>query len=287
MVRIQPEVKQWLREQGKGEVSAVNPVGGGSIHQAVILQTQSGDSYFLKQNLSAPAGMFQREAQGLRALQCVNGPFTPWIYLVGKSFLLLEDLQPGPPIREFWELYGRQMARLHLNTNNQFGFKFDNYIGRNPQFNNWTKCGFEFYRYRRFLPQIIWARNQSLICSQDVKNLEKILLSMKQIFPRQKASLLHGDLWSGNLVTDKHGLPTLVDPAVYFGWAEADLAMAALFGSYPEEFYKAYQEIRPLEPGFLSRFPIYNIYHLLNHLNMFGKSYLGSLREILKLFEEL
>ena len=107
---------------------------------------------------------------------------------------------------------------------------------------------------------------------------------LPNIIPEQPASLLHGDLWSGNLISDCRGLPAVIDPAVYYGWAEADLAMTDLFGNYPESFYQAYTEIRSLDSGYRSRYPIYNLYHLLNHLNLFGKSYLPQIRGILSRF---
>lgn len=281
---IDPEVREWLREKGRGEIIENKPIHGGSINQSLCISTETGAHYFLKQNNRAPAGMFFREAQGLKTLQKVNGPFTPFVFLSGKKFLLLENLEPSAPCKDFWPLYGRQLARLHLNKGDRFGLAIDNYIGSNPQYNDWHWNGYEFYRLRRFIPQIVWARNQSLIDTQDVRNLERFLYRLPDIIPNQIASLLHGDLWSGNLITDKYGMPALVDPAVYYGWPEADLAMAELFGSYPDEFYQAYQEIRPLEHDFRSRFPIYNLYHLLNHLNMFGPSYLVQIKEILGMF---
>jgi fructosamine-3-kinase len=105
---------------------------------------------------------------------------------------------------------------------------------------------------------------------------------LPQLVPQQPASLLHGDLWSGNAISDRHGAPAIIDPAVYYGWAEAELAMTALFGAFAESFYQAYQEMRPLESGWRERFDIYNLYHLLNHLNLFGESYLGEVRAILR-----
>lgn len=103
--------------------------------------------------------------------------------------------------------------------------------------------------------------------------------------PPQLASLLHGDLWSGNAITDHQGAPAIIDPAVYYGWAEAELAMTSLFGAFPDAFYRAYQEVRTLEAGFRERFPLYNLYHLLNHLNLFGKSYLSSVLSILRKYQ--
>lgn len=129
------------------------------------------------------------------------------------------------------------------------------------------------------------TQNQALLNTQDIRNLERLMRSLPELIPEQPASLLHGDLWSGNLITDKRGMPAIIDPAVYFGWAEADLAMTDLFGTYPPDFYGAYNEVRPLDPGYRSRYPIYNLYHLLNHLNLFGRGYLSQVRTVLSQFE--
>ncbi|RLE00319.1 MAG: ketosamine-3-kinase, partial [Bacteroidetes bacterium] len=155
------------------------------------------------------------------------------------------------------------------------------YIGSNPQENTWLENGWEFFRDLRVMNQIKWANDRSLLDAKDIRKLENLLVQLPELIPEQPASLIHGDLWSGNLISDKGGKPALIDPAVYYGWAEADLAMTDLFGRYPEEFFKAYTEINPLEKDFRSRFPLYNIYHLLNHLNLFGKGYLSRIRSIL------
>ena len=128
------------------------------------------------------------------------------------------------------------------------------------------------------------AKTGSLLEPRDLLQLEELLNKLNLLIPDQPASLLHGDLWSGNLITDNQGKPALIDPAVYFGWAEADLAMTDLFGRYPDAFYRAYEEINPLENGYRSRFPLYNLYHLLNHLNLFGRGYLPQIRQILSRF---
>lgn len=114
--------------------------------------------------------------------------------------------------------------------------------------------------------------------------MENLLKRLPELIPEQPASLIHGDLWSGNLITNQDGKPALVDPAVYYGWAEADLAMADLFGHYPEEFFRAYTEINSLETGYRSRFSLYNIYHLLNHLNLFGRGYRSQIQTVLDHF---
>lgn len=284
MVNLPPEVRTWLSEGGQGKAISADPVAGGCIHQARSLRTAAGGRYFLKSNLSAPPDIFAAEAAGLRALQVPGGPVVPQVFLVGETFLLLEDLQPGPRRSDFWHIYGGQLARLHLQRNARFGFERDNYIGSSPQQNGWMRSGVAFFRERRLGPQIQWGLENGLLNAGDARLCDALLQKLDDLLPEEPPVLIHGDLWSGNLITDSNGNPALIDPAVYYGWAEADLAMAELFGSYPDSFYAAYQQINPLLPGFRERFPLYNLYHLLNHLNLFGRGYLPAIREILRRF---
>jgi fructosamine-3-kinase len=284
VTKINPAVESWLRTNNFGEIRSTSSVGGGCIHQTLLIKTTTGGKIFLKQNQNIPPDMFEKEAQGLSALKFPDGPVVPQVYLVGKTYLLLEDIEPSPRCDNFWSLFGRQLAYVHDQVHSQFGFHNDNYIGSNPQKNTWMEDGFEFFQACRFKPQVDLALSQSLLSSNDIRLIEKVMEILPDIIPDQPASLLHGDLWSGNLISDSRGMPALIDPAVYYGWAEADLAMTDLFGTYPESFYQAYTEVRSLESGYRSRYPIYNLYHLLNHLNLFGKSYLPQIRGILSRF---
>ena len=281
MTRIHPEVTNWLLENNRGEISSSAPVGGGCIHQALLLQTSTNERYFLKQNFETTADMFEKEARGLNTLRISGGPGVPKVFLVGKAYLLLEDLQASSPCEDFWQLFGRQLALIHNQVNEAYGFQEDNYIGANPQQNTWMENGHDFFRERRLKPQIQLTHRQSFLTAKDIRMLEELLVKLTDLVPEQPASLIHGDLWSGNLMTDKEGKPAIIDPAVHYGWAEADLAMTDLFGRFPDSFYDAYIEVRPLEPGYRSRYPIYNLYHLLNHLNLFGGGYLSQVRQII------
>ena len=233
---LPPEVADWLASSGQGELQSAYPVGGGCINQARVLRTSAGVSYFLKSNQSAPGDMFLREAEGLRALKVKGGPTVPKVFLVGEKFLVLEDLQPTTRRVDFWELYGRQLACLHQQENHQFGFPHDNYIGSGVQYNAWMEDGIEFFRHRRLTPQIRWAVDQGYLTKKDQAQAESLLDRLPDLLPGGPAVLVHGDLWSGNLISDSQGCPALIDPAAYYGWAEADLAMTDLFGSYPEGF---------------------------------------------------
>jgi fructosamine-3-kinase len=219
--------------------------------------------------------MFAREADGLRALAVEDGPRVPAPYLHGKDFLLMEDLTPGGRSKDYWQVFGRQMAALHSHTNPQFGFDADNYIGSTPQPNPWTEDGFEFFDQHRLVYQAEMAVKRGLLSRHEVDQVENLAGRLAELVPDQPASLIHGDLWGGNAMSDEHGQPAIIDPAAHYGWAEADLAMTALFGGFSSEFYTAYNEVRPLNVGWRERFALYNLYHLLNHLNLFGRGYYG------------
>ncbi len=282
MPTLPSAVVRWLEAQGHGKVTQVLPVGGGCINHGARLITASGATFFLKTNPAAPADMFAREAEGLAALRVPGGPRIPQAFLWGPDFLLLEDLAAARRHAEFWETLGRQLAALHQHTHSRFGFAHDNYLGRTPQPNPWTEDGVTFFAEHRLLYQARLAHRRGLLPSEDLRRAERLAGRLSRLIPPQPASLIHGDLWSGNVIPDAQGAPALIDPATHYGWAEAELGMTALFGGFPEAFYRAYIEVRPLTPGWRERWPLYNLYHLLNHLNLFGKSYYPAVKQTLQ-----
>jgi len=285
VVLIPQKVVDWLTENGYGAQVASRPVSGGCINQGLILETKSGESFFLKTNTNSPADMFLREEQGLSVLQDGEGPRTPGVYQSGADYLLLEDLKPAPRGKGYWRDFGRKLAVLHKRTHTHFGFDDDNYIGSTPQSNPWTSDGYSFFGESRLIYQADLARQRGLFGAEVYKSVERLVNRLPDLVPVQPASLVHGDLWSGNAMTDASGGPAIIDPAAHYGWAEAELAMTALFGAFPSEFYGSYQEARPLDAGLKDRYPLYNLYHLLNHLNIFGVGYLGQVKAILRRFE--
>ena len=189
----------------------------------------------------------------------------------GKAFLLLEFLSLKQ--RGDFAALGRMLAEAHRKPGGRFGWSRDNYIGATPQANGWCDSWAEFWRERRLKPQVELAKRNGF----DLRFDEDLL---KNHSPQP--ALLHGDLWSGNAGFTAEG-PVVFDPAVYYGDREADLAMTELFGGFPREFYKAYEETYPLEDGYRLRKHLYNLYHLLNHLNLLGAGYLSQVKETLGL----
>ncbi|MGE5221097.1 MAG: fructosamine kinase family protein [Omnitrophica WOR_2 bacterium] len=275
-------VKEWLQANGYGSILSERPVGGGCINNGARLQTESGKAFFLKSNGRTPADMFEREAEGLDAIRVESGPRVPRSYLYGKDFILLEDLTPAARRPDYWPDFGRKLAALHNHTGSQFGFDHDNYLGSTPQPNAWTDDGYVFYAGQRLMYQAKLAQRNGLLRPVEVGKVERLCSRLKEWVPIQPASLIHGDLWSGNVLSDEQGAPAVIDPAVYYGWAEAELAYTALFGAFPQAFYQAYQEVRPLEPGFWERSSLYNLYHLLNHLNLFGEGYFSEVISVIR-----
>lgn len=284
MDQLPQEILRWLSANSHGRPIGSRSTGGGCINNGAILSTTSGATFFLKTNPNAPADMFAREVEGLEALGIPEGPKIPKPYLYSRDYLLMEDLRPARRATDYWEQFGRQLAFVHRSEADAFGFPHDNYIGSTPQPNGRLPDGFQFFAERRLIFQARLAKSRGLLSRSDLKSVEELAGRLPSLVPSQPASLIHGDLWSGNATSDHTGSPAIIDPAAHYGWAEADLAMTDLFGSFPGSFYEAYQQVRPLDPGYKDRYPIYNLYHLLNHLNLFGGSYLAQAQAILRRF---
>ena len=232
---IPSQVHSFLSENSHGAVTDARPIGGGCISNGKILTTEKGCTFFLKTNASTPVDMFTRDAEGLAALHVSDGPTVPRVYLFGRDFILLEDLSPAPQQKEYWPDFGRKLAMLHQHSNPEFGFKHDNYIGSTEQVNYWTEDGYIFFAEHRLLFQAKMAQGRGLLGKSELLEVENIVDKLSDLIPPQPASLLHGDLWSGNAITDADGAPAIIDPAAHYGWAEAELAMTTLFGFFPAE----------------------------------------------------
>lgn len=242
----------------------------------------NGIRAIIKQRHDMPADFFHAEARGLAALREARALRVPRVFDVQAHRIVLEDLGHGRPGAECWQQAGRGLARQHAMAGDRFGFAHDGYCGDSPQDNAPDDDGWRFFRERRLLPQLRRARDGGLIERRDVAAVEHICRRLRDRIPAMPPVLLHGDLWSGNLHVCANGEPALIDAgAVHHGWAEADLAMLVLFGAPPPVFFGAYAEAAPLRSDWRQRAPIYNLYHLLNHVNLFGGGYLPALRSAL------
>ncbi len=274
--------EELAREGGSPRVVASRGVGGGCIHRAELVELAVGRTLFVKSNAQAPAGMFESEAAGLEALGAVGVIRVPGNTRVGEAdgtrFLVMEAIEEGPSGARFSRRFGRALAEQHrAGSGEAFGFEGDNYIGATPQPNPWTGDWVEFFREQRLGFQLRLAR-QAGLSDRTLDTLGDRLLDRLDEWidlPDDPACLIHGDVWSGKYVVDKAGDPVLVDPAVYYAHREAELAMTRLFGGFGAGFYQAYEEAWPLPPGSAERQEIYGLYHLLNHLNLFGSGYYG------------
>ena len=274
-------LEQWLTANGYGEIDRQSALGGGCINDTKRVDTSTGDRFCLKQNRDAPLDFFASEAQGLAALQDSASVRVPEVIHHSSDFLLLEYIAEGKKANNFWALLAQQLANCHLRTKDQFGFHANNYCGLTPQINSLCADGYEFFSNHRLLIQSQWARDKKLLTQNHCRRIEMLCRRLPELIPIQQPALIHGDLWSGNLHCDEQGRPVLIDPACYWGWPEADLAMTSLFGGFAEDFYQLYVEHHKLEQGWRERFEIYNLYHLLNHLNLFGGGYVASVEAVL------
>ena len=278
----------------------MDSVLGGDINNAYRLSLSNEDSLFVKTNSVNNLNFFLTESGGLRALRSLKKIGVPEVLGAGTdeqrgiSFLALEYIESSSRTPSYWEDFGHQLAGLHRSecradvddeeSGAKFGFYEDNYIGATPQKNYPEKSWIDFYRECRLLPQITMAEKylEPVVRKKADRLLEHLDLYLREPeFP----SLLHGDLWSGNMMCGKGGKVWIIDPAAYVGDFEADLAMTQMFGSLPERFYAAYNEVNSIDKtGYAQRRKLYDLYQLLNHLNLFGSTYLGSVVDIINMY---
>lgn len=279
------DIQDSLHQELNLAVHNTHSLTGGCIHQAAQLQTDQG-TFFLKWNQLQQAHNLRVEAQGLSLLADTNTFHIPEIILQGESathcYLLLEFISSAPRAANYWDYFGRTLAELHLHTQSYYGLPYDNYIGALPQVNTPSDHWVSFFRDKRLRPMIKRAKDKSLLPMSVAKAFDELFIKLPELLPSEKPSCLHGDLWGGNIIVNPNGLPTLIDPAVYYGYREIELAFMTLFDRQPSRFYESYQEIYPLHPGWIDRMALYNLYPLLVHLNLFGAGYLNSIQNTLK-----
>lgn len=258
------------------------PLSGGSINEVFRIFLTDGSSMVVKVNRSSRyPGMFAYESEGLNRLRPflrvpqVNG-LTSY---QGNDFLLLEDLGDGMPSQAFYTSLGEQLANMHLDKQSTYGLDHDNYIGSLPQSNVQSDDWGDFFINQRLRPLVKSAYDKGLLNRNDVNDLESLSVRFNNLYPKEYPSLLHGDLWSGNVHCGTNGTAYFIDPAIYCGHREMDLAMTKMFGGFDKVFYDAYQAVYPLEKGWEHRITLWNTYPNLVHLNLFGNSYVQGVRQ--------
>ncbi|MCS7003787.1 MAG: fructosamine kinase family protein [Cytophagales bacterium] len=266
------------------EVQSYEFVAGGCINVAAKVQTNKG-TFFIKWNEHENAiEMFDAEAKGLETLKKTNTFRVPEVIGVGKvvekSFLLLEYIGFGVKRKDFWEIFGWQLAQLHRNTSSQFGLHFDNFIGSLPQKNTFHDSWHTFYFEERLRPQMELAYYQQLIDKSYLYKLDKLEKATEDLFPQEPPALLHGDLWHGNFLVSPDGIPVLIDPAIYYGHREMELSFMKWLGGFDDTVFQVYSNCYPLFSNFVQRISLYQLYPIIVHLNLFGISYLPSLVQV-------
>jgi protein-ribulosamine 3-kinase len=285
---VERAIEEWTGRPATVLRSAA--VGGGCISPTARIETDSGDTFFLKGSAPGlPAGLLEAEAAGLRALAMADAVRVPEVVGGGgegpRAWLLLEWLEPGPARDHTWTDLGRGLATLHQHRAARFGAEADNFIGSLPQQNTPGVDWAGFWRTRRLEPQLRDACDAGLLDDGDRARFTRLFHQLDDILAPAHddgPSLLHGDLWSGNVHPMRDGGAALIDPSTYHGHREVDLAMADLFGGFPRAFRSAYEEAWPLSPGYAPRRrAIYQLYYLLVHVNLFGRSYVSRTRDAL------
>ncbi|MCR6638664.1 MAG: fructosamine kinase family protein [Sporocytophaga sp.] len=272
-----------LKECIQEGINSIVPVGGGSINNTYKVTT-SQKLYFVKVNRKVPEDFFEKEAEGLSFLSKTNKIRTPEVIFIGRNLLVLEFIERGRESKDYWINLGQRLADIHKVTASSFGLDHDNYIGSLEQLNGWSGNWPDFFMERRLLPLALRAYDGGRLEKKGVELIGQISRKMNDLLVHEKPSLLHGDLWSGNVMADLSEAPVLIDPAVYYGNREIEIAFTTLFGGFDSSFYESYQESFPLEKNFDKRIDLYNLYPLLVHANLFGGGYSNSVMTILRRF---
>ena len=229
--------------------------------------------------------MFEAEAAGLNVIAATNTIKTPEVFSIGSAgdqgFLLMQWIEAKRPTAVASQALGRRLALMHQCSAGYFGLNKNNYMGSLPQSNTKHHTWSLFFVEERLKPMVAIALQKRLLVSGDADAFEKLYAKLPGLFDEEPPSLIHGDLWAGNYLTDENAQPYLIDPAACYGHREFDLAMTTLFGGFSDDFYEAYDEAFPLQNDWRQRIALWNLYPLLVHLNLFGTGYLGQVRDCL------
>ncbi|MGC8864108.1 MAG: fructosamine kinase family protein [Bacteroidales bacterium] len=264
------------------------PQGGGDINKALRLDTSAGCFFIKFNNAQRYPGMFKLEADGLNLMRKTQTVFVPEVIGYGDdgqdAFLLLEFLESGHRSNQAMEEAGRLLALMHRHSSPRFGLEHDNYIGSLPQKNTPYERWTDFFVACRIEPMLRKARDKGLADQKMQRGFEHLFSRLDELIPAEPPALVHGDLWGGNYLAASNSRVYLIDPAVYYGNREMDLAMTRLFGGFPDAFYEGYASEYPLQAGWVQRTEIHNLYPLLVHVNLFGGGYVSSVASIVGRF---
>jgi fructosamine-3-kinase len=279
------ELLTLLEHELQVKITQAEQVHGGDINQTFILHSPKGN-LFLKLNNKDRADMFEKEYKGLEISGNTKAIAVPRPLITGTYgndiYLVMECIEKGKASADFWQVFGRQLAALHKNSNEHFGLDHDNYIGSLPQKNDRRDSWSTFYAEQRILFLVRKAFDEKKCGIDDTRITERLCSKLGSLFPAEQPALLHGDLWSGNYMTGHTGMPVIYDPAVYYGHREMDIGMSLLFGGFDSSFYDHYNEFWPMEKNWRQRVDLTQLYPLLVHLILFGGHYYHSVRDILK-----
>jgi len=285
---IKEEVMRQFSERSVSRIELLDFsfTSGGCINESGVLATSLGN-YFIKWNDSARyPGMFNAESRGLNKLSDTQTLQVPQVMFACENapwqFLVLEYIRENTRKKNYWKTLGEQLAMLHRNTDDFFGLDYDNYIGSLQQINTNAASWIDFFIHNRLAMMMKKLEAENRIDQSLVNSMDRLYSRLKDLLPDERPSLLHGDLWSGNVISGPTGNPVVIDPAIYFGNREAEIAFTRLFGGFDEDFYESYQSNYPLISGFEERCDLYNLYPLLVHANLFGQSYLSRISSIVK-----
>lgn len=268
------------------EVLEFTVLSAGMVNTGSRLVTED-EVLFVKMNEQPIENFFKQEAENLQLLKSL-GLSTPQVYGYGKvlgyNYLICELISEGQEEKQLWQQAGRLIGFLHTHKNEKFGFDSDNYLVDMKQDNRWQEDGIAFLVQNRILPAVGQCLMEEKISLSLYKSIESICHRLDRIIPQESPSLLHGDLWTGNVILSQHRKPYFIDPACYYGLRENELAFSYLFGGFDASFYDAYLEVCPIQTGFGERVSVYHIHPLLIHIYYFGSGYIPGLERIIKRF---
>jgi protein-ribulosamine 3-kinase len=276
-------IRSSVESQLNTTIKNVQRCSGGDINQAAHLHTVGAD-YFIKWHTNSPPGMFSSEARGLRLLADAADLKIPEVIAVSEdpAYLVLEWLEEGRRSPSTGKALGEGLAALHQTFADKHGLDHDNFIGRLHQSNTQADSWAAFYGDQRIRAQMEMARRANKLSSDVENRLETLIKRLPDLIPEAEASLMHGDLWGGNVMIVEGGHPAIIDPAVYYGHREVDLAMTELFGGFGRDFYDAYNSVYPIDKGYNQRRSLYQLYPMMVHMNLFGGGYTSRVQSIVR-----